>query len=170
MQIFKIRPGPPQHRPKALRHPEAALAPLAVALLLPKAYESRVPLPAPVRAPPCALTRPRRRFPPQTPPARIRTMANLRAKRQPMSHTLPHWGRSMPHDLRICHRLWADATKDSAILPTLLPILSIRLTASHHALPPRCQSCRKIRWRLFRKGGHSFRPRWWAHLGWFRKT
>ena len=71
MQIFKIRSGPPQHRQKALRHLEAALAPLAVALLLPKAYESRVPLPAPVRARPCALTRLLHPFPPQTLPARI---------------------------------------------------------------------------------------------------
>ena len=66
MQIFKITPGPPQHRQKALRHPEAGLAPLAVALLLPKAYESRVPLPAPVRARPCAVTRLRHRYLPPT--------------------------------------------------------------------------------------------------------
>jgi hypothetical protein len=170
MQIFKVGPGPPQHRQKALRHPEAVSAPLVVALLLPKAYESRVPLPAPVQARPCVLTRLLHRFPPQTPPARIRTMANQRNKRRPMRHTFPHWDRSMPHDLTTYHRLWADATKDSAVRPTRLLILSIRLTVSHHALPPRCQSCRKIRWRVFRKDGHSFRPRWWVHLVLFRKT
>ena len=170
MQIFKVRPGPPQHRQKALRHPEAASALLVVALLLPKVYESRVPLPAPVRARPCALTRPLHRFPPQTLPARIRTMVKQRTKRQPTRHTFPHWGRSMPHDLTIYRRLWAGATKDSAVLPTRPLVLSIHLMASHHALPPRCQSCRKTRWQLFRKDGHSFRPRWWAHLVRFRKT
>ena len=71
MQIFKIRPGPPQHRQKVLRHPGAASVPLVVALLLPKDYESRVPLPAPARARPCAETRLLRRFPPPTPPAQI---------------------------------------------------------------------------------------------------
>jgi hypothetical protein len=170
MQIFKIRPGPPQHRQKALRHPEAVSAPLVVALLLPKAYEGRVPLPALVRARLFALTRLRHRFPPQTPPARIRTTANQRTKRRPTRHTFPHWDRSMSHDLRIYHRLWADGTKDSAVLPTRPLVLSIRLTVLHHAMPPRCQSCRKTRWRRFRKDGHSFRPRWWVHLVRFRKT
>ena len=170
MQIFKIRPGPPQHRQKNLRHREAASAHLVVALLLPKAYESRVPLLALVRARTCALTRLLHHSPPQTPPAWIRAMANQRTKRPPTRHTFHHWDRSMPHDLTIYHRLWADATKDLAVLPTRPLILSVRLTVLHHALPRRCQSCKKIRWRVFRKDGHSFRPRWWAHLVRFQKT
>ena len=158
MRIFKIGTGPLQHRQQTSRHPVAALAPLAVALLLPKACESRVPPPALVRARPCAPTRLLRRFPSRTRPARTQTMANKRTKKWPTRHIFLHWVRSTPHDLTICHRLWAGATKDSAILPTRLLILSTRPSVSPHRLPPRYQSCRKIRWPPFRKDGHSSRP------------
>src|SRR5258708_315218 len=97
-------------------------------------------------------------------------MANRRTKSQLTRPTFLLWVHSTPHDLTIYRRLSADAIKDSAILPTRLLVLSIRLPDSLHALHPRCQSCRKTRWALFQKDGHSSRPLWWAHLVRFRRT
>ena len=157
MQIFKIGTGLPQHRQRTSRHPVVALAPLVVALLLPKACESRVPPPALVWARPCAPTRLLHRFPIRIRPARIQPMANKRTKRRPTKHILLHWVRSTRPGQTICHRRWAGATKDSAIPPTRPLVLSNSPSVLPHALHPRYQSCRKIRWPPFRKDGHSSR-------------